>query len=362
MPKKIIISVTNDLVTDMRVHKIALTLLKLDYNVLLVGRKLKNSKNINRPYLHKRFKLIFKKGAFFYAEYNFRLFLFLLFKKTDVLLANDLDSLLANFLASKIKNKKLVYDSHEYFTEVPELVNRKKTQKIWLSIEKFILPKIKHSYTVCQSIADIYNQKYGIDMKVVRNIPICSENNLLKKENYSNTKIIIYQGAVNVGRGIELVVKAMQYLDNHVFWIIGGGDVFDDIKNLISELKLENKVKMFGKLPFDELKKYTQQADIGISLEQNMGLNYYYALPNKLFDYIHSEIPILASPFPEMKRIIDKYDIGEYILNRNPKDLAKQIAEILQNESKLNLWKQNLKTAHNELCWQKEESVLKQIY
>ncbi len=362
MQKKIIISVTNDLVTDMRVHKIALTLLKLDYKVLLVGRKFKNSKNINRPYLHKRFKLLFNKGAFFYAEYNFRLFLFLLFKKTDVLLSNDLDSLLANFLASKIKNKKLVYDSHEYFTEVPELVSRKRTQNVWLSLEKFILPKIKYSYTVCQSIADIYNKKYGIDMKVVRNIPICSENNLLKKENYQSTKIIIYQGAVNVGRGIELVVKSMQYLDNHVFWIIGGGDIFDEIKNMVSELKLENKVKMFGKLPFDELQKYTQQADIGISLEENMGLNYYYALPNKLFDYIHSEIPIIASSFPEMKRIIDKYDIGEYILNRNPKDLAKQITEILQNQGKLNLWKQNLKIAHKELCWQNEEVVLNQIY
>ncbi len=131
---------------------------------------------------------------------------------------------------------------------------------------------------------------------------------------------------------------------------------------MVTDLKIENKVKMFGKLPFDELKKYTMQADIGISLEENLGLNYYYALPNKLFDYIHAEIPILASPFPEMKRIIDKYNIGEYILNRNPKELAEQFNEILQNTDKLNLWKDNVKTAHNQLCWQNEEKVLMTLF
>ncbi|MCF6185522.1 MAG: glycosyltransferase [Bacteroidales bacterium] len=173
--QKIIISVTNDLVADNRVHKVADSLIKFGFEILLVGRKLPGSLHVNREYKTKRFKLLFNKGAMFYAFYNIRLFFFLLFAKADIFLSNDLDTLPANFIASKIRNKKLVYDSHEYFTEVPELVNRPKIKRIWENTEKRILPKIKFLYTVCNSIADIYNKKYGINMKVVRNIPECEK-------------------------------------------------------------------------------------------------------------------------------------------------------------------------------------------
>lgn len=348
----------------MRVHKVCLTLSEQGYDVLLIGRKLKFSKKIDsRKYKTKRMKLIFEKGFLFYAEFNFRLLWFLLFNRSNILLSNDLDTLLPNFLISKVCRKKLVYDSHEYFTEVPELVNRKFTQSVWLRIEKFILPKLTHCYTVCQSIADIYEQKYGTKFQVVRNIPICeTEKVRIPTKEKSDKKIIIYQGAINVGRGIEDMLKAMLYLDNHIFWIIGDGDVFPEIEKLVIDLSLEKRVKMFGKLPFSQLKKHTQKADLGISFEKNMGLNYYFALPNKLFDYINAEIPILASPFPEMKRIIDNYKIGAYLQSRQPKILAKQISEILENTNQLKIWKQNLKIAKSELCWQNEAKILKQIF
>ena len=378
--RKIIISVTNDLVADNRVHKVATSLLKHNYSVLLIGRKLKNSLAINnRPYKCRRMRLLFNKGALFYAEYNFRLFLFLFFHKTDILLSNDLDTLFANFLISKLKNKKLVYDSHEYFTEVPELINRKRTQKIWLKIEKIILPKIKHSYTVCQSIADIYSKKYDIDMKVVRNIPQrvpqpselsfivpqLSELSIKTTRRvvvHKEKKIIIYQGAVNIGRGIEYVIRAMQFLENYVFWIIGDGDIYHDLVKLTKKLNLEKKVKFLGKIPFNELKKYTLQADLGISLEENIGLNYYYALPNKLFDYIHAEIPILASQLPEIKRIIDKYNIGTFIKNHDAKHIANKIQNIFSDTKQIKKWRNNLKTAHKELCWENEENILIKIF
>ena len=364
--KKIILSVTNDLVADNRVHKIANSLCKNNNNILLIGRKLKNSQKIKkRNYKCKRMKLFFNKGALFYAEYNFRLFWLLLFTKSDILLSNDLDTLLANFLCAKIKRKKLVYDSHEYFTEVPELLNRKFTKKIWLTIEKFILPKIKYSYTVCNSIADIYNNKYGINMKVIRNIPTCEDKQLLETLKVSDNlqrKIIIYQGAVNIGRGIEYVIKAMQYIDNSIFWIIGDGDIFNNLKKLTRKINVEAKVKFFGKLPFDELKKYTVQADLGISLEENLGLNYYYALPNKLFDYIHAEIPILASQLPEIKRIIEKYKIGTFISEHNEKHIADKIKEIFSQTEQYNNWKSNLKIAHQKLCWKHEENILFELF
>ena len=111
--KRIVISVTNDLVTDRRIEKVCITLQKLNYEITLIGRKLPDSLPISRNYKTIRMNLLFKKGFLFYAEYNIRLFLKLLFIKKEVLLANDLDTLSANYFVSKIQNKKMVYDSHE---------------------------------------------------------------------------------------------------------------------------------------------------------------------------------------------------------------------------------------------------------
>ena len=178
--KRIIISVTNDIATDNRIRKVAQSLFNSGFEITVVGRKLKNSLSIDRPYKIKRFRLLFNKGALFYASYNFRLFLFLLFQKADIFLSNDLDTLLANYLASRIRNKQLVYDSHELFTEVPELVDRPKVQKMWLAIEKRILPKLKKAYTVCDSIADYYKKKYGVEM-VLFAVKLNSKIKSLKK-------------------------------------------------------------------------------------------------------------------------------------------------------------------------------------
>ena len=134
--KKIIVSVTNDLTTDQRVDKVCNTLLKGGYAVLLVGKKNKNSIAIHRNYPTKRFNLLFQKGVFFYAEFNLRLFFFLLCTKKTILLANDVDTLIPNYLVGKLQRKKLVFDSHELFSEIPELVHRPLVKKIWVAVGK----------------------------------------------------------------------------------------------------------------------------------------------------------------------------------------------------------------------------------
>ncbi len=358
--QKIIISVTNDLVSDNRVHKVATSLKNAGFDVLLVGRKLKTSKPIKREYATKRMRLIFKKSAFFYAEFNLRLFFFLLFHRSNMLLANDLDTLLPNFLVARIKRNKLFYDSHELFTEVPELINRKKVQKIWLKIEKFCLPKVKKCYTVNRSISDYYSKKYDIKMGVVRNIPFYI-NNKIKKE-FRENKIIIYQGALNVGRGLEEAIDAMEYLENSELWLIGTGDIEQKLKDRTNNKKLNEKVKFFGLIPLEDLPKYTIQADLGLSIEKNMGKNYYFALPNKIFDYIQNNVPVLCADLPEMKKIIENYEVGEILKSHTPKQLAEQIKAILADNKKLKFWKENTQKAQKELCWQNEEKELLKIF
>lgn len=366
---RIFVSVSNDLFSDMRVDKICNTLISMGFEVTLVGRKLPTSLALTpRSYGTKRIRLFFKKGALFYAELNVRLFWYLLFKKQSVLLANDLDTLLANYWVSKIRGTQLVYDSHEYFTEVPELKEGSFAKNTWIKIEKAIFPKLKSVYTVCDSIAQIYQQKYGVDVKVVRNIPRRKQ-----KVNYvtraelglpMDKHILLLQGAgINLDRGAEEMVEAMKYLpDNYLFVIVGGGDVFEKLKEIIFINKLESKVLIKGKIPYLDLVQYTHAADLGLSMDKNTNLNYEYSLPNKLFDYLHHETPVLASNLTEIRKIIKTHGVGWILKNHNPETIALQIQDIFENKSDFDKKKINTKLASELLTWENEELVLKQIY
>ena len=364
--KKAIVSVINDLATDQRVNRTCTTLLQLGYTVTLVGRNLPNSLILaDRPYFTYRMNLFFKKGPFFYLEYTIRLFFYLLFNKADLLFANDLDTLIPNFMVSKIKGSKLVYDTHELFTEVPELEQGGFKKQIWTSIEKQLFPQIKTVITVNQSIADYYSNLYKKDISVVRNIPHSSnfKNINLKTRNElgmpTDKRILIMQGSgINIHRGSEEVLEAMQYIDNAVLYIIGGGDVIATLKKMTGELKLNDKVVFIDKLPFHELIQYTFNADLGLTLDKANNINYQFSLPNKLFDYIHCGIPILSSQLIEIKKIIDQYQIGDFIPSHNPKDIADKINAIFKTDSLLKKWKENVKIAKSDLNWENEEKIL----
>ena len=369
MKKKIILSVTNDLTSEQRVHKVCLFLLRLGFDVTLVGRLRRQSLLLeNRSYRTKRMFLIFEKGPLFYAEYNLRLFFYLLFHRADVLVANDLDTLLANYIVSRMKRSSLVHDSHEYFTGVPELEGRNFAKRSWKKIERWIFPKLKSIYTVNDSIAKLYKDEYGIDVKVVRNFPLLignsnrmpkSKKELLLPE---DKKIILYQGSVNVDRGLIEAVEAMQFVNNAILLIVGDGDILEKVKKKVQELNLKEKIIFIKKVPFTELWNYTAHADLGISLDKGTNVNYQFSLPNKIFDYAHAGVPVLASNLIEIRKIFSQFEIGGMIANHFPEHIAGKINEMLKSEEKRNEWKKNLQLASCEFCWQKEEKTLQEIY
>lgn len=354
------VSVINDLVTDNRVNKTCQVLAESGYGVILIGRVLPGSLPLPEwNFKAIRMKLIFKKGPLFYLFFNARLFIRLLSIKSDLLFANDLDTLLPNYLVSKLKKIPLVYDSHELFTEVPELINAPFKRKVWLAIERKIIPNLKNCLTVNESISKIFENKYGIEFKVIRNIssPIKDFKPVTRQRLNMRTdkKIIIMQGAgINIDRGAEELIEAMQFVSNAILYIIGSGDVWTLLEKRILQLNLREKIILKNKIPRKELMAYTYNADLGVSIDKNTNLNYFNSLPNKIFDYLHAGVPVLSSRLPELENIISKYDVGAFIDNHDPKHIASVINDLFASD-RLNALKANTFKAASELNWDQEK-------
>ena len=337
--KKIaIVCVSNDLVTDNRVSKTCLVLKDLNYEVVLVGRKKKNSPKMPaRPYAVKRLKLLFERGPMFYVNLNVRLFFFILFKKTHVIFSNDLDTLPASYLAYCLKRRvKIIYDTHELFTEVSELKDSPIKRKIWLKFEKWIFPKLKTVITVNDSIAQIYSEKYNVPVHVVRNIPnqyeIQSHNNRGSLGLKENDFVLIIQGSgLNKDRGVEESILSMKYCKGCVLLIVGDGDILPVAKEIVKDNELSNAVKFISRRPYQELMKITQMADLGLLMDKAVNKNHELALPNKLFDYMHAGIPVLSNRLKEIEKFIVKYQIGILNDDMTPQGISKAIMKFKEN-------------------------------
>ncbi len=358
-------AVTSDLATDQRVHRNCMALAGMGYTVQLVGRILPSSLPMpQRTYSCKRFKLPFTKGPLFYASYNLRLLLYLLFNRSDLIFSNDLDTLPACWLASRIKRKKLVYDSHEYYTGVPELAGRPTVQKIWKAIERFIFPKLETVITVNDSIADLYHLEYGKEIHVIRNVPMQSafqpaasdRQEIRSKLGVLPTeKLLILQGSgINKDRGAEEAVMAMQYLENTKLVLLGGGDVFKDVLKLAVTNGVTSKIIFLPRMPYEAMMRHTAACDLGLTFDKDTNINYRFSLPNKIFDYIRAGIPVMASRLPEVEKIVQGYGIGWFISGHDPAIMAQEIDAALQDATAIARCRKNLQLAAEDLTWENE--------
>lgn len=359
--KKIVMVVTSDLATDQRVQRHAELLASRGYDLTVIGRRRKISLAFNPVgYKAVRLRSIIEKGWFFYVSYNIKLFWYLIFHRSSIIWANDLDTLLPCYIVSGLKSNVLIYDTHEYYTGVPELQNRSMIRSFWVGLEKWMLPKIKHGITVSESVALRYKKEYGIGLTTIRNIPTASvekNHTVSTKHVLPSAPFIVYQGALNKDRGLEELIIAMQWLENYSLLIIGKGDLEESLKELVNELNLSGRIVFLGLLTPVELRKVTPHALIGVSIEKPTNPNYIMCLPNKLFDYIQAGIPVVAYPHPEIKKIIDGYQCGTYIHSHEPKQLATELKAILESSS-ITMWKEGSKKAAHSLNWENEQQVL----
>jgi glycosyltransferase involved in cell wall biosynthesis len=364
--KRIAVSVISDLTTDQRVIRICNTLQQMGFEVTVIARGFNNSLPLEKYFFSaKRIRCFFRKGILQYAEFNWKLFWKLLFIKTDYFLANDLDVLIPNYLISKWRKKHLFYDTHEYFTGVPELANSAAKRKTWKFFENWIFPKLATVYTVNESVKNKYTEEYGNKIEVIRNVPVTSKTeNKARPPHWEGKIILLLQGAgINQGRGGIELLEAMKHLpSNYLLVLIGSGNQWHLIKEKRIEWKLEGSVEMIEKLLPSELKKYTPLADIGFSLDSFDDLNCRYNLPNKIFDYIHAQVPIIATAIPEVKKIIEQYACGICINNYNPENIATTIKQMVNDTSTYQQYKKNCHIAAKALCWENEANTLIAIY
>ena len=368
--RRAIVAVTNDLVTDNRVDRTCRVLQELGYAVELVGRELGDGPALERPYATRRFRRWFRTGALFYAAYNLRLFIHLLCTRSTLIVANDLDTLLACYCAARLKGTTLVYDTHEYFTEVPELVHRPRIRAVWLTIERWIFPRLRTVITVNDSIALAYMQRYPKracgGVQVVRNIPMPRELGPLRSRRElgigENAFVLVLQGSgINVDRGGEEAVLAMKELPTCELLVIGGGDAWPVLQRLVREHGLQERVRLIDRLPYVEMMQYTRNADLGLTLDKDTNLNYRFSLPNKLFDTLYAGIPVLATELPEVAAIVRGFDAGVLIPAPTPAAIASAVQQLVADPLRCAALRQNAKFAAASLDGELERQALKAL-
>lgn len=338
--------------------RICTSLAHAGYDVVLVGRKIKTSLPLKElPFKQDRIQCFFEKGKLFYAEYNIRLFFFLLLKKMDCICAIDLDTILPCYFISIIKKIRRVYDAHELFCEMKEIVIRPPIYKIWKRIEAFAVPKFTFGYTVNQPIAAEFGKMYGANYQVIRNISLLRSETPIP----SNEKIILYQGAVNEGRCFETLIPAMKEVAAKLL-ICGDGNFMEQARQLVNDNKLEEKIIFWGKVPPDELRTITRKAYIGITLFENKGLSNYFSLSNRFFDYLHAGIPQLCVDYPVYREINDELPFSVLVKDLSARNLAAELNNLLSNEVLYNNLHQNCLQARLKYNWQEEEKFLIHFY
>jgi glycosyltransferase involved in cell wall biosynthesis len=356
--KRLCFTVTNDLSYDQRMNRICTSLAENGYEVTLVGFKRRSSLPLkHEAFGQKRLSLIFSKGKLFYAECNIRLFFYLMFKSMDLVCAIDLDTILPCLFVSRFKNVRRVYDAHELFTETKEVIRRPGIRKLWMRIERYAVPQFRWGYTVSESIATELHRRYKVEYQVIRNLT------RLRKESLPVTerKFIFYQGAVNEARAFEFLVPAMKKIDNKLV-VCGDGNFMPQLKQLIKDNGVEGKVELRGMVPPEELWRVSLEAKVGITIIENDGMNQYFSLPNKFFDYIHAEIPQVAVNYPEYKRINDQFEVAVLLDTTDPEIIAAAINNLLYNDVVYNRLRNNCIMARQTLNWQQEEKKLLNFY
>lgn len=355
-------AVSNDLLTDQRVARHIAVLRDAGCEVVTVCRT-------DIPVRYRR-------GWRFYAAFNWRLWRRIRREvrsdRCDVVWANDTDTLLGCWMAvrkrrteSGERRVKLVMDAHELFPEVPEIVDKPAVKWVWRTIEKWLMPQCDALITVCQSIADYYKEKYGVEMTVVRNLQDCGCQGASARQQdeavgSKEGHVLLYAGKVNVGRGVDWAIDALEWLPECRLVVAGDGDLLEEMKEYAAQKAWADRVEFTGRLMPEEMAALTAKADVGLVMLEDRGLSYHYALPNRIGAFVQAGVPMVVSDLPEMARVVRTYGVGAVIEGKkgsertNAEALVEAVKRVLAKE-----WKEeDFAAARQNMDWNKEKVKL----
>lgn len=359
--KKIVFCVTNDLVHDRRMDRICRTLSSHDFDVTLVGRCYINSPVLppTIPYHTARMAHWFRSGIFFYIEYQIRLFRYLLSHQKDAICCVDLDTIIPAFIVARMQRLPVVYDAHEYFTEVPELKGRALVKRVWSLIGKWCVPKMDRCYTVGEELAIALQAEYGKPFDVIRNMPFVDLT--IHERKSPIAKVVWYHGALNVGRGLPEMILAMHLLKDCSLCIAGDGDISDDLRALVKKEKLEDRITFLGWVSPDALMDRMKEAAVGINLLDRNSISYYWSAANKAYDYIQAGLPAVHMDFPGYVALDEKGPIGALISSLDIHEIATAIQRLMQPDCWQSVHHRLLEIRH-QFSWENEAEKLVEIY
>ncbi|MBC8296548.1 MAG: glycosyltransferase [Pelagibacterales bacterium] len=277
----------------------------------------------------------------------------------DILIAGDLFSLslVCKYYKKKIR---LVYDSRELYTKLAGLSKKPLNQIFWSFFEKHFIKKVNVIMVTAKTDGQYLKSLYGnLNIKLIKNLPpqklSPSRNNKLRDilKNY-NSKILLYQGGLQQGRGLKSMINLLPHLKNCITVLIGSGTMKQELLDYAVKKGVSDRFFIINSVPYEDLLNLTAGADIGFALIEPYSQSYIQALPNKLFEYLLAEIPVIVSNFPEMEKVVEKYKVGRAV---EPYNLMKQIEVIKEmlKESNYKKYVQNISKCN--LIWESQHKL-----
>jgi len=377
--------VISNLRRDPRVYKEAKTLVENGYEVIVITvneeRKSTGLENMDgikvieiplRSFEHKF--TFYRRVRNLLSRIKFRLTLSkrVFFIKADIYHAHNINTLLVTFLAARFRRKRLILDVHELWTEqAPQTKDIfLKIEKVWGQLlERLLINHVDRVITVNESIAQVLSSRHHLPVPLVLmncayTLPHERSDKLRQRLSLNDdTKIILYQGGYYYEtRALENLVLSAQFISKGIIVFIGFGSS-QKLESLIEEKKLASKVKILNTVPSQGIHEYISSADVGVIPFLDNNLNSHFASPNKLFEYLMGGVAIATSDLPVIRKVIEESSAGGFFDPFDPKDIARAINEIIEDEDKLEKMKKNARqTALTRYNWEMESRKLLDLY
>lgn len=286
-------------------------------------------------------------------------------QNADIYHSNDLNTLPQGVICSKLrlKPRKLVYDSHEVQTSRTGY-NGEKIKKIERFLLQFVDEMIVENHTRAKHNESLYgfypytlyNYSELFDINTRHKVDLHKQLNLPKDE-----KILLYQGGIQQGRGLENLVDMMQYVDEGTLVFIGNGKLEKTLKEKASKSPAADRIKFIDKVPFEQLPSYTKNAYLGFQVLQNICFNHYSASSNKLFEYIMAHVPVISCDFPEIKNVVDQ-GVGLSVDSSDVQSIAHAVNSLIKDEVLRNKMSEQCKEIKLKYNWEVEKEKLFKVY